>query len=90
MITFAGDVSYKSKQYHTEFNDEAMSQPAYVFANANIRYTAPGGHVTVEAFIQNMFNKLERAGSFSLSSSREIGVTYLPPRTFGGTVGYRF
>jgi iron complex outermembrane receptor protein len=90
MITFAGDVSYKSKQYHTEFNDDAMSQPAYVFANSNIRYTAPGGHVTLDLFVQNMFNKLERAGSFSLSSSREIGVTYLPPRTFGGTVGYRF
>jgi iron complex outermembrane receptor protein len=90
LVTFSGDVSYKSKQYHTEFNDDAMSQPGYVFANANIRYTTPDGRITVEGWVQNMFNKLERAGSFSLSSSREIGVTYLPPRTFGGTIGYRF
>jgi iron complex outermembrane receptor protein len=90
LVTFSGDVSYKSKQYHTEFNDDAMSQPGYVFANANIRYTTPDGRITVEGWVQNMFDKLERAGSFSLSSSREIGVTYLPPRTFGGTIGYRF
>lgn len=89
-LSFSGDVSYKSKQYHTEFNEDDMSQPAYTFVNGNIRYTTPDGKITIETFVQNLFNKLERAGSFSLASSREIGVTYLPPRTFGGTIGYRF
>lgn len=89
-VIFATDISYKSRQYHTEFNTPALSQAPYTFVNGSIRYEAPGGQFSVDIFANNLFDKLERGGSFSLSTSREIGATYLPPRTFGATIGYRF
>lgn len=87
---FSSDISYKSKQYHTEFNDPALSAPAYAMVDANIRYQFPEAHISVKVWVQNMFDKLERAGTFSLATARELGVTYLPPRTFGATLGYKF
>jgi iron complex outermembrane receptor protein len=89
-LRFSGNLAYKSKQYHTEFNDDMLSAPKYALVDANIKYVFPNRSISVEMYVQNMFNKLERAGSFSLSTAREIGVTYLPPRTFGATVGYKF
>jgi len=89
-LLFQGDVSYKSRQYHTEFNSVRLSAPKYVIADASLRYTTADGRISVTGFLNNMFNKTQRAGTFALSTARELGVTYLPPRTFGGTIGYRF
>ena len=37
-ITLASNFAYRSKQYHTEFNDERLSQGDYVMLDANILY----------------------------------------------------
>lgn len=89
-ITASTDISYKSQQFHTEFNRPEMSTPGYTLVNASIRYTTPDGKVSGQVFVENMFNKLVEAGTFAVSTSRAIGRTFLPPRVFGATVGYKF
>lgn len=89
-ITLAGNVAYRSKQFHTEFNDDRLSQDAYTIVDANVMYTAPGGRLTANAWVKNVTDELVYAGSFSISTSRAIGGTLMPPRTYGVTVGYNF
>jgi iron complex outermembrane recepter protein len=89
-ITFGSNFAYKSKQYHTEFNDERLSQDGYIMLDANILYEAPDGHLSVNLWAKNITDELVYAGSFSVSTSRAIGGTLMPPRSYGVTVGYDF
>jgi iron complex outermembrane receptor protein len=58
--------------------------------DATVLYSAPGGHWTGSVWMKNITNELVWAGSFSVSTSRTIGGTLMPPRTFGVTAGYKF
>lgn len=89
-ITASTDISYKARQFHTEFNRPEMSTPAYTMVNASIRYTTPDGNLSGQIFVENLFDKLVEAGTFAVSTSRAIGRTFLPPRVFGVNVGYKF
>jgi iron complex outermembrane receptor protein len=89
-LTFSTDVSYKSRQYHTEFNRLEMSTPGYTIVDASIRFTSPGGSISAQIFVDNLFDKLVEAGTFAVSTSRSIGRTFLPPRVVGATIGYKF
>ena len=89
-IRLASNFAYRSKQYHTEFNDERLSQGDYIMLDANILYRAPDGHLSVNLWAKNITDELVYAGSFSISTSRAIGGTLMPPRTYGVTVGYDF
>ncbi len=89
-ITLASNLAYRSRQYHTEFNDRRLSQAGYVMLDANILYRAPGGHFSVNLWAKNITDELVYAGSFSVSTSRAIGGTLMPPRSYGVTVGYAF
>ena len=89
-IELGSNFAYRSKQYHTEFNDERMAQEGYIQVDANILYTAPGGDFTTNLWVKNLTDELVYAGSFSVSTSRTIGGTLMPPRTYGVTLGYNF
>ncbi|HEU4651580.1 MAG TPA: TonB-dependent receptor, partial [Croceibacterium sp.] len=89
-ISLGANFAYKSKQYHTEFNDDRLSQDGYVMLDANVRYESPDGRFSANAWVQNLTDELVYAGSFSVSTSRAIGGTLMPPRTFGLTFGYNF
>ena len=89
-ITLGANFAYKSKQYHTEFNDERLAQDGYIMLDANVRYEAPDGRLSVNLWAKNITDELVYAGSFSVSTSRAIGGTLLPPRSYGVTVGYDF
>ena len=89
-ITLGSNFAYKSKQYHTEFNDERLSQDGYIMLDANIRYDAPDGQLSVNLWAKNITDELVYAGSFSVSTSRAIGGTLMPPRSYGVTLGYDF
>jgi len=89
-LSVSADVSYKSRQFHTEFNRLEMSSAPYTLVSARIGYTSPDGKINGQIFVDNLFNKLVEAGTFAVSTSRSIGRTFLPPRVFGATVGYRF
>ena len=89
-IEFASNFAYRSKQFHTEFNDDRMAQDGYIQLDANVLYTSPDGHWTANAWVRNLTDELVYAGSFSVSTSRAIGGTLMPPRTYGITLGYNF
>ena len=86
-ITLGTNFAYKSKQYHTEFNDERLSRTATSSWDANILYEAPDGQLSVNLWVKNITDELVYAGSFSISTSRAIGGTLMPPRSYGVTVG---
>jgi iron complex outermembrane receptor protein len=89
-ISLGTNFAYKSKQYHTEFNDDRLSQDGYIMLDANIMYEDPGRQFSINAWVKNLTDELVYAGSFSISTSRAIGGTLMAPRTYGVTVGYRF
>jgi len=89
-ITPGANFAYKSKQYHTEFNDDRLAQDGYIQLDANILYRAPGRDFSVNVWMKNITDELVYAGSFSISTSRAIGGTLMAPRSYGVTVGYAF
>ncbi|MDP3549482.1 MAG: TonB-dependent receptor [Novosphingobium sp.] len=89
-VQFGSNFSYRSKQFHTEFNDDRMAQDGYIQLDANIRYKHSDGHFSANAWVRNITNELVYAGSFAVSTSRAIGGTLMPPRTYGITLGYDF
>ena len=62
----------------------------YIMVDANVMYTSPGRDWTANLWVKNLTDELVWAGSFSVSTSRAIGGTLMPPRTYGATFGYRF
>ena len=89
-ITLGSNLAYKSKQYHTEFNDDRMAQEGYVIWDANIRYEDADGQFSANLWVKNITDELVYAGTFAISTSRIIGGTLMPPRTYGVTLGYSF
>jgi iron complex outermembrane receptor protein len=89
-VSLGANFAYKSKQYHTEFNDERLAQDGYILLDLNVRYESPDGRFSANAWVQNLTDELIYAGSFSVSTSRAIGGTLMPPRTYGLTLGYNF
>ena len=89
-IELGGNFAYRSRQYHTEFNDIRLSQASYIMLDANVQYTSPSGAFTANLWARNITDELVYAGSFSISTSRAIGGTLMPPRTYGITLGYSF
>jgi iron complex outermembrane receptor protein len=89
-VTLGTNFAYRSKQYHTEFNDDRLAQDGYIMLDANILYKSPNRDFSVNLWVKNLTDELVWAGSFSVSTSRAIGGTLMPPRTYGVTVGYNF
>ncbi|NLR71151.1 TonB-dependent receptor [Novosphingobium sp. ERN07] len=89
-LTFATNVSYRSKQYHTEFNDDRMAADAYAMVDANVKYRHSDDKTSINLWVRNLTDKLVWAGSYAVATSRTIGGTLMPPRTYGVTLGYEF
>ena len=89
-LALSGSAASRDKQYYTEFNDEITSQDSYTLYDANLLYTAPGGKLTVNLWGKNLSDEMVVAGVYVISTTRTITGTYLPPRTYGATVGYKF
>jgi iron complex outermembrane receptor protein len=53
-------------------------------------YRHPDDHFSANFWVRNITNELVYAGSFAISTSRAIGGTLMPPRTYGVTLGYEF
>lgn len=89
-LALAANAVYKGKQYHTEFNDERLSSEEYTIVDANVLFTSPGERYTVNLWGKNLTDEFVWAGSYAVASTRTIGGTLLPPRSYGVTVGVRF
>jgi iron complex outermembrane receptor protein len=89
-LAFAANAVYKGKQYHTEFNDERLSSEAYTIVDANVMFTSPGDRYSVNLWGKNLTDEFVWAGSYAVASTRTIGGTLLPPRSYGVTMSMRF
>ncbi len=89
-LTFGGNVAAKGEQFYTEFNNPVMGTDAYTLVDANLLYTSGDGNFTVNVWGKNLEDKQVLSGAFAISTSRTITGTYLPPRQYGVTLGYKF
>jgi len=89
-LTFSADISYKDDIFFTEFNNDILFQPSYTMFDARFRYTSASEQWTAEIWGKNLTDELVEGGSFAIATGRVIIATYLPPRTYGVTVGYNF
>jgi iron complex outermembrane receptor protein len=89
-LALSGSAASRDKQYYTEFNDEITGQDGYTLYDANLLYTAAGGKLTLNFWGKNLTDEMIVSGVYVTSTSRTIAGTYLPPRTYGATVGYKF
>jgi iron complex outermembrane recepter protein len=89
-LTLSGDLSYKSEIFFTEFDRLLEGSRAYAMLDASLRYTSGDDKITLELWGKNLTDTLRPSSTFALATARTIGVSYLPPRTYGVTAGYRF
>jgi outer membrane receptor protein involved in Fe transport len=89
-LALTGGVSSRDKQYYTEFNDEITGQEGFTLYDANLLYTAAGGKFTLNLWGKNLSDEMIVSGIYVTSTARTITGTYLPPRTYGVTAGYKF
>jgi len=89
-FTLAADASYKDNIFFTEFNRLIEGSRAYTMFDASARYSSADSKVLAELWVKNLTDEFREASTFALATARTLGVTYLPPRTYGLTVSYRF
>ncbi|MEO7549702.1 MAG: TonB-dependent receptor [Croceibacterium sp.] len=89
-LTLQGDVSYKSRVYFSEYQRDLESSPAYTMVDASIIYRTQDDRVSFQLWGKNLFDIDRPSSTFALATGRVIGVTYLPPRTFGATIASKF
>ncbi|MGH8149859.1 MAG: TonB-dependent receptor [Steroidobacteraceae bacterium] len=88
-LTLGGDVHFQSTTYFSEFDRLIEGQGTYAVGDTRLTYQSGDGHWTAEAWVNNISDALIKDGSYPESGINAVGVTYLPPRTFGITLGYK-
>lgn len=89
-ITPSIDVSYKGKTYFSEFRRDIESADAYATVDASLNYQLDGKRINFQVWVKNLTDVFRPSSTFALATGRLIGATWLPPRTFGATIGYKF
>jgi iron complex outermembrane receptor protein len=89
-LRLMGDVSYKDNVYFTEFARLLEGQKAYTILDLQFRYLSADGRWTADLWGKNLTDEQVASSTFQLATARVIGVTYMPPRTYGIAVGYKF
>ena len=90
ILTVQGDIAYKSQIFFTEFEREIEGSDPYALVDAALRYENGDGNFTASLWMRNIFDVERRSSTFALATGRLIGATYLPPRTYGVSAGYKF
>jgi len=89
-FTLSGDMSGKSTVYFTEFNRLSEGSKPYTLFDAALRWASAKDNLTASLWIKNIRNTLRASSTFAISTGRVIGATWLPPRTYGISLGYRY
>ncbi len=88
-----GEYFYKGRTYFTPLQEDSESQKAFGIVNARLTFEEMEGHWEIAFWAKNIADKLianQRTQSGSALYGRPLFINYLPPRTYGVTVGYRF
>jgi iron complex outermembrane receptor protein len=89
-LSFLGDVSYKDEVFFTEFHRLIEGAESYTMLDLSLHYTSADEGLTAQLWVKNATDEFRATSTFQLATARTIGVTYLPPRTYGFTLGYSF
>jgi len=84
------DISHKSRIYFSEYQREIESSAPYTMVDASLSYETNDGHIRAQLWAKNLFDVFRPSSTFALATGRLLGVTWLPPRTYGVTIGYKF
>jgi iron complex outermembrane receptor protein len=81
-----------SSQYLETYNAPVDFEPPHLVGNVRVSYAPTGSRIEAAFFINNVSNVWYRIYNLDLSLSGlgEVNQTYARPRTFGGSVTYRF
>lgn len=85
-LDLSGTVYYSSRLNFT-FNHRIF-QPAYATVDARASWKVPDTGLTLSVFGRNLTNHTVISGTFIAEPSD--GVSYAPPRSYGGAIEYRF
>jgi iron complex outermembrane receptor protein len=88
-LTLQGDVSHKSRVFFSEYERAIESAAGYTMVDASLQFTSGDDHLRVQAWVKNLTDTERASSTFALATGRLIGVTYLQPRLYGLTVGYK-
>ena len=69
--------------------DNVIRQPAFSLLNASIRWVAPNGRYSLALWGKNLTNAVVMQNELTITFGPH-GASYLPPRTYGFTVGAHF
>ena len=58
--------------------------------DANLKWRDASDKYSVNLWVKNLFDELVWSGSYAVATSRTIGGTLMPPRTYGVTFGVEF
>ncbi|PXA86862.1 TonB-dependent receptor [Nostoc sp. 3335mG] len=90
-ITVGGDARFVDKQWLSVDNRPGLYENGYWLFNAYVRYDAPSGHWYVQGGVKNAANTVYKTDAQEFSSVGNIQTVYYgDPRTWTGTVGFRF
>jgi iron complex outermembrane receptor protein len=89
-LTAMTDVTYRDDVFFTEFERLLEGQEAYTIWDFNLRFEDASSQIVADLWIKNITDEEVASSTFALATARTIGVTYLPPQTYGLSLGYRF
>jgi iron complex outermembrane receptor protein len=92
-LTFRGDFSYRSRINFDVFGNADMQQKGYTKTDLRISWAAPDERFTLQAFVQNLENDDVKASMLRPGGILGADVPlawYAPPRTWGGSIGFKF
>jgi iron complex outermembrane receptor protein len=89
-LTLIGDVLYRDDVFFTEFERLIEGQEGYALIDFALRFVSDDDKIMASVWVKNAADEEVKSSTFQLSTGRVLGVTYMPPRTYGLTVGYRF
>ncbi len=90
-VTLRGEWSYKSQVSFTPFHRDVTLEDGYHLFNARLTFEEADGRWTIAGWVKNIGDTLaatrieETAGTYGA-----VRYTYIPPRTYGITLGYKF
>jgi iron complex outermembrane receptor protein len=85
-LAFNGNLYFSSKVYFDAANNNV--QPSYTLGNLRLSWSPASEHFTISAFVNNVTNKA--VISQVLPNGFGTGVSWMPPRVWGGSVNVRF
>lgn len=90
-LTLRGEMVHSDEYYLTSFNEKPDYQDSYEMYNVFLNYNHPNG-VRVGAFMRNGGDELVKSSGYTtiVALGTPSFTSYLPPKTYGVSIGYSF